>query len=418
MNLMKKLDSQKLFRDPIHNYIRVDDQLILDLINSTEFQRLRRIKAMGVGNMVFQGAEHTRFQHSLGTYEIARKLIVNFEEKYPDNWDSKETDITLIAALLHDIGHGAYSHTFESLFATDHEEFSQRVILDNSTQINQILSSYDPSLPQKIADVIGHRYSNKLVVSIISSQLDVDRMDYLLRDAYYSGAEYGIYDVERILNNSYPGKEEVLFNISIMHTIEDYVLSRYQMYLQVFFHPVGRGLEVILKSLIKRARLIYSQSPDPIFFPPIIANIFEKDISLKDYLQLDDAVLSTAFNLWRNHPDQILSDLSSRFLDRKPFKSIQLDDYHDLLIEIEKIAIADGYDPEYYLAVNQAYNYAYKINSNKSDNVEINLIDEDHHIQPLSKLSELIKTLAESNLSTDTRIYMPHDIYDQIKKER
>ena len=415
---MKKLKQQKVFRDPIHNYIRVDDQLILNLINTTEFQRLRRIKAMGVGNMVFHGAEHTRFQHSLGTYEIARKLIEAFKTNNSANWDPEQTDVTLIAALLHDIGHGAYSHTFEGLFKTNHEEFSQKIILDSTTQINQVLSDYDPELPQKIADIIGHRYSNKLVVSIISSQLDVDRMDYLLRDAYYSGAEYGIYDLERILSSAIPTDNEILFDISAMHTIEDYVLSRHQMYLQVYFHPVGRGLEVVLTSLLKRAKDIYSKSPDEKYFPENISGIFEKNIKLADYLKLDDAALTTSFGVWRNHPDQILSDLAARFLDRKPFKSISVSgDYQEQLNKIKKNAEKNGYDPIYYVSDNEAFDLAYKINTKNKEGVEINFIDEDGNIIPLSESSMLVKAVADnSKASVDTRIYMPHNIYDQTKK--
>lgn len=415
---MKKLEQQKVFRDPIHNYIRVDDQLILDLINSTEFQRLRRIKAMGVANSVFHGAEHTRFQHSLGTYEIARKLIESFQTNYPDDWDSSQTEITLIAALLHDIGHGAYSHTFEELFDTNHEEYSQKIILDSSTQINQILVDYDQTLPQKIADVIGHRYKNKLVVSIISSQLDVDRMDYLLRDAYYSGAEYGLYDLERILRSAYPSPDGMLFNITATHTIEDYVLSRYQMYLQVYFHPVSRGLESVLNSLLNRAKFIYSKSPDEKYFPEIIANAFKgNQINLADYLQLDDAVFTTAFNLWRKHPDEILSDLAIRFLDRKPFKSISINDQDETetLTKFKQIAELNNFNPDYYIKINRAYNLAYKINIESNDNFEINLIDFDGQIVPLSKLSEPVKSISNSKSLVDTRLYMPRDLYNQTK---
>lgn len=140
---------RKVFRDPVHNYIHVRHQVILDLINTPEFQRLRRIKQLGVANTVFQGAEHSRFTHSLGVYEITRQICDSFKHNYPDQWDDSERLVALCAALLHDIGHGAYSHTFEHIFNTDHEAITRRILCDESTNINRILREVAPDFPQK-----------------------------------------------------------------------------------------------------------------------------------------------------------------------------------------------------------------------------------------------------------------------------
>lgn len=166
----------------------------------------------------------------------------------------------MVAALLHDIGHGAYSHTFEGLFDTDHEEMTQAIITCPETEIYQILVQVAPDFPQKVASVIDHTYPNKQVVQLISSQIDVDRMDYLLRDAYFTGASYGNFDLTRILRVIRPIPNGIAFQRNGMHAVEDYVVSRYQMYMQVYFHPATRAMEVLLQNLLKRARLLYSET--------------------------------------------------------------------------------------------------------------------------------------------------------------
>ncbi|WP_414689272.1 HD domain-containing protein, partial [Oenococcus oeni] len=199
--------------------------------------------------------------------------------------------------------------------------------------------------------VIGKSYPDKRVVQLISSQLDADRMDYLLRDAYYTGAEYGRYDIERILRLMRPIKDGFAFDIAGVHSIEDYVISRYQMYLQVYFHPVSRGMEVVLENLLIRAQDIFDKDPDnPIFFP-IIRPIFalKNKIDIQDYISLDDSVFNTAFNIWQKVDDKILADLSKRFLDRKPLKSIVLNEKtKDLIPSLRKKIKDRGFDPKYY----------------------------------------------------------------------
>lgn len=314
---------EKVFRDPVHNYIHVDHQVIYDLINTKEFQRLRRIKQLGTSGYTFHGGEHSRFSHCLGAYEISRRITKIFEEKYPEVWDRHESLLVMATALLHDVGHGAYSHTFERLFDTDHEEITRQIITNPETEINQVLIQVSPDFPEKVASVINHTYPNKQVVQLISSQIDVDRMDYLLRDSYYTGASYGQFDLTRILRVICPVENGIAFKRNGMHAVEDYVVSRYQMYMQVYFHPASRAMEVLLQNLLKRAKFLYEKQKDYFALSsPNLIPFFEKRVTLKDYLALDDGVMNTYFQIWMTSPDTILSDLAQRFINRKVFKSI------------------------------------------------------------------------------------------------
>ena len=255
----EQLSREKVFRDPIHGQIIVDNQIILDLINTPEFQRLRRIKQLGTSSFTFHGAEHSRFGHCLGVYEITREMCNYFQRNYPHQqagdgrWDDRERPVALCAALLHDLGHGPYSHTFEHIFNTDHEQITRQLITSPGTNINRRVS---PDFPHQVASVIDHTYENQQVVQMISSQVDADRMDYLQRDSYYTGTNYGKFDLDRVLHVMRPVEVGIAFEISGMHAVEDYIISRLQMYLQIYFHPVSRAMEVILDHLLMRAKYI------------------------------------------------------------------------------------------------------------------------------------------------------------------
>ena len=220
MMLDKKITNEKVLRDPIHNFIHIQDQVILDLINTPEFQRLRRVKQLGITSSVFHGAEHSRFGHSVGAYEIARQITEHFDQYYGDVWDSSERLVTLVAALLHDVGHGAFSHTFEHLFGTDHEAITREIIMGD-TAVHTILAQVSTDFPNKVASVIAKTYENPQVVQLISSQVDVDRMDYLLRDAYFTGTKYGEFDIDRILRTMRPTPTGIAFDIAGMHAVEE-----------------------------------------------------------------------------------------------------------------------------------------------------------------------------------------------------
>jgi len=352
---------EKVFRDPVHNYVHVDHQVIYDLINTKEFQRLRRIKQLGTSGYTFHGGEHSRFSHCLGAYEIARRITKIFNEKYSDVWDSHESLLTMTAALLHDLGHGAYSHTFERLFDTDHEDITRQIITSPETEIHQALVQVSPDFPEKVASVINHTYPNKQVVQLISSQIDVDRMDYLLRDSFFTGASYGQFDLTRILRVICPVENGIAFKRNGMHAVEDYVVSRYQMYMQVYFHPASRAMEVLLQNLLKRAKFLYPAQKDYFALSsPNLIPFFENRVTLQDYLALDDGVMNTYFQVWMTSPDKILSDLAQRFINRKVFKSIVFSQENETHLDIMRDLVGQvGFDPDYYTAIHRNFDLPY-----------------------------------------------------------
>ncbi|WP_273714520.1 HD domain-containing protein [Leuconostoc mesenteroides] len=415
--LKEKLPKEKVLRDPIHNFIHVEDPIILDLINTPEFQRLRRVKQLGITSSVFHGAEHSRFGHSVGVYELARRITERFEQYYSDVWDPKERLLTLVAALLHDIGHGAFSHTFEHLFHTDHEAMT-REIITGDTEIHRVLAQVSPDFANKVASVIAKTYENPQVVQLISSQIDVDRMDYLLRDAYFTGTKYGEFDIDRILRTMQPTPDGIAFDIAGMHAVEDYIVSRYQMYLQVYFHPVSRGMEVLLEHLLQRAQELYrsnttSEFAENDFVGPLLAPLFsDKKLTLSEYLKLDDNVFMTYINIWQSHSDPILSDLSQRFMGRRPLKSMEItDETAPLLEELEQLVDNAGFNPRFYTARNNAYDLPYddyKPNVAKP-RTQIDFLLADGSHRELSDMSTLVAAI-KGKASIDQRFFFPKEM--------
>ncbi|MDH4960259.1 HD domain-containing protein [Ligilactobacillus salivarius] len=413
------LPMEKVLRDPIHNYIYIQHQVILDLINTREFQRLRRIRQLGVANYVFHGAEHSRFTHSVGVYEITRKICDLFQRNYPSKekgdglWDDDERLVALCAALLHDVGHGAYSHTFEHIFHTNHEKMTTEIITSSHSEVNAVLRKVAPDFPEKVASVIEKSYPNPQVVQMISSQIDADRMDYLLRDSYFTGTNYGTFDLTRILRVMEPYSDGISFDMSGMHAVEDYIVSRFQMYQQVYFHPVSRSIEVILSHLLKRAKYLYKNGktnclgPTNLLFP-----FFEDNFSLSDYLKLDDGVLNSYFSLWQDSDDKILSDLADRFLNRKPFKSVRVsEDTRYLLPTLRKLVADAGFDSEYYTATNDSFDLPYDTYSPSQNKhrTQIELMQKDGLLVELSQVSNLVAAIS-GKVSGDERFFFPKEM--------
>ncbi|WP_198439662.1 HD domain-containing protein [Aerococcus urinae] len=413
---------EKVFRDPVHGYIHIQHQIFLDLINTKEFQRLRRVKQLGTTSFTFHGADHTRFAHCLGVYEIARRIVNQFQRNYSSQelgdglWDDQERLVVLCAAILHDIGHGAFSHTFEKLFGTDHEAVTRAIITSPETEVNRILTTVSPDFPNKVAAVINHSYPNPQVVQLISSQCDADRMDYLLRDSYFTGAEYGAFDLNRILRVMRPYQGGIMFDYAGMHAVEDYIVSRYQMYMQVYFHPVSRAMEMILNRLLKRAKDLYQDNPKYfIKHSPLLVPFLKNEWTLTDYLHVDDGVMETYFQHWiLTSDDPILVDLSKRFINRKPFKSVTFDSNsqaetaQDLQEKISQM----GYDVNYYTAYNSNYDLPYDLYdpSQKNPRTQIELLEKDGTIIELSEASQLIRAFTGQELG-DERLYFPNELY-------
>jgi uncharacterized protein len=415
-----QLSEEKVFKDPVHRYIHVRDKIIWDLIGTKEFQRLRRIKQLGTTYLTFHGAEHSRFNHSLGVYEIIRRIIDDvFVGR--EHWNHSERLLCLCAALLHDLGHGPFSHSFEKVFHLDHEDFTQAIILGD-TEVNKVLCRMGDDFPKKVAEVIAKTYKNKLVVSLISSQIDADRMDYLLRDAYYTGVSYGNFDMERILRVMRPREDQVVIKRSGMHAVEDYIMSRYQMYWQVYFHPVTRSAEVILTKILHRAKKLhedgYSFKTKPVHF----YSLFQERINLEEYLRLDEAVILYYFQEWQHETDAILSDLCRRFVNRNLFKYVEFSPTNEQmkkLLELNALFKKAGIDPEYYLVVDSSSDLPYDFYrpGEEGERLPIYLLMPNGELRELSRESAIVDAISGKR-RTDHKLYFPQDFIDDLSTKR
>jgi uncharacterized protein len=419
MDPNSKLNEEKVFKDPVHRYVHVRDKIIWDLIGTAEFQRLRRIRQLGTTYLTFHGAEHSRFNHSLGVYEIIRRIIDDvFRDR--EHWNHDERLLCLCAALLHDLGHGPFSHSFEKVFHLNHEDFTQAIIL-GPTEVNTVLRRMGDNFPKKVAEVIAKTYENKLVVSLISSQIDADRMDYLQRDAYYTGVSYGHFDMERILRVMRPREDQVVIKHSGMHAVEDYIMSRYQMYWQVYFHPVTRSAEVILTKILHRAKQLhqeyYSFKQQPVHF----YSLFEDEITLQDYLRLDESVILYYFQAWQDEEDPILSDLCRRFLNRQLFQYIEFNPNSQMKMwmELNHLFKKAGIDPDYYLVVDSSSDLPYDFYrpGEEEERLPIHLLMPNGDIRELSRESEIVEAISGKK-RTDHKLYFPQDLIDQLSSKR
>lgn len=414
----EKLSEEKVFKDPVHRYIHVRDRVIWDLVGTKEFQRLRRIKQLGTTFLTFHGAEHSRFNHSLGVYEIVRRIIDDVFIGRPE-WNDDDRLLTLCAALLHDLGHGPFSHSFEKVFDFDHEDFTQNIVLGN-TEVNAVLKKVSPNFPQQVAEVIAKTSAKKLVVSLISSQIDADRMDYLQRDAYFTGVSYGQFDMERILRVMRPQEDQVVIKKSGMHAVEDYIMSRYQMYWQVYFHPVSRSAEVILTKILHRAKQLYENNYSFKNEPLHFYTFFTDKVTLEDYLKLDESIILYYFQIWQEEDDDILSDLCQRFVNRNLFKYAEFDPAKEYkkLAELTRLFEKAGIDPEYYLVVDSSSDLPYDFYrpGEEEERLPIHLLMKSGELKELSRESEIVDAISGKR-RTDHKLYYPGDFLQDESSE-
>ena len=250
--------SERIYRDPVHNIIRLrtdtaEGELMMKLIDAAEFQRLRRIKQLGLGLFTYQGAEHSRFTHSLGAFHLMTRVLDRLGERY--SIKPEDRIAARAAALLHDVGHGSFSHVMEKVLNFHHEKWTVQVLLSEQTEIGQLLRSHSSELPVKVASIIEGTFQPSALAQLVSSQLDVDRMDYLLRDSLMTGAKYGIYDLEWIINALAidEAADRIYVEARGLYAVEEYLQARYYMFRQVYFHRTLRSAEAVLRSIIRRA---------------------------------------------------------------------------------------------------------------------------------------------------------------------
>lgn len=397
----------KVMRDPVHGYIHVHYQVIWDLINAKEFQRLRRIHQLGGTYQVYHTAEHSRFSHSLGVYEVVR-LMIETIEGLKDALSEFEQVALLCAGLLHDVGHGPYSHAFESVTEVNHESMTSRIILED-TQINQILRKHDANLPEFVNSIIDHSADRILLTQIISSQLDADRMDYLLRDSYFTGVSYGEFDLHRILRTLKLSQDRLVMKESGIHAVEDYIMARYQMYWQVYLHPTSRSFEVILQALFKRMRECMDEDESLLdyvaFFKPFLKG---GDISLQAHYELDESACNYGFMTLTKSKDPILKDLSSRLLNRNLFEYLDFDS-HQTIDQVEKQVSQAGYDPKYYCITDFMSQVLYTPYE-ESNGIGMEVLTRSGQVLELSKASDIVRGFVEGNHKEDRKIFFPREI--------
>lgn len=401
---------EKVFKDPVHNYVHVQDRTIWDLINTKEFQRLRRIRQLGTSYLTFHGAEHSRFSHSLGVYEITRRIISQFERNKYEEWPQEERLVALCAALLHDVGHGPFSHSIEEAFDMFHEDWTYRIIVED-TDIHRVLKQVDPHFPEKVASVIRKTYERPIVVNLVSGSLDADRMDYLLRDAYFTGVNYGTFDIDRILRVLRPHKDRIVVKESGMHAVEHYLLARYEMYWQVYFHPVTRSSEMVLRHIFKRAKELYLSGYEFQYFLSPLDSLFEGTITTEQYVQMDEAFVQTAFMQWSREKDERLADLCQRFMERKLYKYIEVEQINEELKERLRMEWSQvGLDPNYDLMFDSPFDRPYDVyrKGDARSQQHIMLWGRDQQIVELSKKSDIVRTISGIR-NGKQYIYFPMD---------
>src|SRR5437016_9777268 len=247
--------SQRIYRDPVHNIIplRDDDEgrLLIRLIDTPEFQRLRRIKQLGLGLYTYQGAEHSRFTHSLGALHLMTRILDQLSNRIAP----ADRAAARAAALLHDIGHGPFSHAMEKVLGVHHEQMTMLAVTSPETALNATLKSFSAEMPDRVSLIIDGTFKPAALAQLVSSQLDVDRMDYLLRDSLMTGAKYGLYDLEWIINSLHIDEQADRIYVAArgVHAVEEYLQARYYMFRQVYFHRTLRSAEAVLRSALQRS---------------------------------------------------------------------------------------------------------------------------------------------------------------------
>ena len=357
--------SERIYRDSVHDIVRVntgtaEGRLVVSLIDTPEFQRLRRIRQLGLAHFAYQAAEHSRFAHSLGAFHLATRTLAKLRLSY----DISEDDQTAVrvAALLHDIGHGPFSHVIEPILGFHHEDFTVEAVLSETTEVGQLLRGFSPKLATDVAGIIHGTFRPMALAQLVSSQLDVDRMDYLLRDSLMTGVKYGVYDIEWIIKSLEINEatDQLYVSARGLYAVEDYLQARYYMFRQVYFHRTLRSAESVLHSLLRRALTLY-RNGEPVWHLPGTA--FEKvlkgeKLTLSEHLALDDSDIIYYIKQWQSAGDTILSDLSKRFLNRRLFKAFDLDmpdENKQQFVDAARQLVEDaGFDAEYYFVEDKA----------------------------------------------------------------
>jgi HD superfamily phosphohydrolase len=397
---------EKIIRDPVHDVIafRLEDPtdaLLFKLINTQEFQRLRRIRQLGMASLAYPGADHSRYSHSLGVMQTARLILKQLDRE--TKIDPAQSTLCLTAALLHDIGHGPFSHVFERVSGAGHEALSQSIIHDPTSDVHQALSQHDPSFPQKVGDLLSSGAKPSVYRDIISSQLDADRFDYLLRDNLHTGSRYGDFDLSWLLHALTVADNRLAVTSKGVSAVEAYLQSRYHMYRNVYFHKVVRAAEGMLKLAIQRAARLAVQ--DRLSWPsrdePVHKTLLGQRLSTQEFTDLDDVSLQQCLKQWTRGEDPVLARLCHGLLYRKLFKTLDLSQIKDpkqaqSKVEAARAAvISAGGDPTYDFFYDEPADTPYEIYDPRAPGSEIWVVNPQGNLTSFAEISPLTEALSK-----------------------
>lgn len=316
---MDKSIMYKIFTDPIHGFINVPKGTILRLLDHPYIQRLRRIRQLGLAYLVFPGAEHSRFSHALGALGLMQRVLTHLQEK-DTTISNKEVESTLIAILLHDIGHGPFSHTLENTLIGDfNHEMMTTALMD---RLNR---EFNGELNMAI-DIFNNNYPKQFLHQLISSQLDIDRLDYLKRDSVYAGVSEGAVGIDRIIKTMRVFEGHIVIDQKGIYAVENYIVARRLMYMQVYLHKTSLSADTLLRSIFRRVSKLIGEGQELFFPSPSLRFFLEKRPTAKQgitrnmvdrFVQIDDNDVLTCIKYWQFSDDAVLSDLCDRFLNRR-----------------------------------------------------------------------------------------------------
>jgi len=411
------MSGKRVFHDPIHKEIVFDsgkpeELMIMELIDTIAFQRLRRIKQLGAASLLFHGAESSRFTHSIGVFCIARKIYQRLMESKSSFHEDKF--VLYGAALLHDLGHGPLSHTSEVIFDHNHEQWSKNLV-KNYSPINRILRKYDSDLPKKIGELFESKqlFSNPLK-TLISSEIDCDRLDYLLRDSYNTGTKYGLVDLERIISAlTFAPDGNIAIKPKGLIAIEHFLVLRNLMYRTIYNHRINEISTWILEKIIStlknnfEKKIWIDNSLHKLIFSP-------KDIDFDEFIKNDDITFNYHLIRWKDESFEPLSTLCKMFIDRDLLKASDISflskiDRLKVLAFARKLCDKNNFNSEIFCGIKERSFKGFESNN------ALKIWNGTHQIS-LEDSSSLIKTLMKSEESS-LIIYpkiIKSEIIDQI----
>lgn len=368
-----------ILRDPVHGLVAfeaAEQQIVVELMQTRELQRLRRIRQLGFTSLSYPGADHTRFAHSVGTAHVMTRFLRRLRDLEGDLpvWqrvNRERAEEALAAALLHDLGHGPFSHLFEEAWpqGPSHEDWTTRILLDPESGVHRILRSRDSELPARANRLVHGQHDVTYLANIVSGTFDVDRCDYLLRDAHFTGVGYGRFDLDWLLRSLRLGtySDDRAPSLAVdgpkgLPAIESFILSRLFMFQQVYFHKASRASEWMLSKLLARVKFLILDGRVPASTPAALHSLsLSNDAPLSDYLELDDMLLWQAVRAYRDDPDSRLSDLAERLFERRLYKTYELFGEQQTpewrthaLAKVRDIAQHAGYDPDWCVGLDVA----------------------------------------------------------------